>query len=273
VYPVALSFVLFLIVWEVLVIAEPLVRGSAARIAKLTAKLRYRDYLPVIVLLLIGGGIAAFVGDQFVDLAELVLGKSPMLQTIDQTVHDFVLSMRSPGATRFFVAMSIVGGPVVLGIVTGLLAGALAIRKRYAWAIYLIVTAGGGALLNMELKRYFQRARPDLAEMIRRASGYSFPSGHALGSTVVAGALAYLAMRLIHAWRLKAAVIAFAVTFVVAVATSRVYLGVHWLSDITAGVSGGVLWLVTTTLGYETFRRVQSIRASRAKQVTTLSSP
>jgi undecaprenyl-diphosphatase len=249
------------------------VHGSLARVAHLTAKLRYRDYLPVIVLVAIGAAVTAFAGDGFTDLAELVVEQSPMLQTIDQQWHDTVVYARDPGATTFFALMSVIGGPISLTIVALVVAGVLIARKRYRWAIYLIVTAGGGALLNMELKRYFERARPTLAEMLRRAHGYSFPSGHAMGSTVVIGALTYLAIRALHRWRQKAAAIAFAVTFVLSVAASRIYLGVHWISDIGAGLSAGLLWLATTTIGYETSRRIRLMRALRAKRVTTPGSP
>ena len=267
--PILILTIVFLIVWELLIAAEPLVRGSLSRVAHRTAKLRYRDYLPVVAMLVIGGAIAAYVGDQFVDLAELVVGNSPQLQRIDQTWHDGIIYARTPGETTFFALMSVIGGPVVMAIVTAIAGGVLILKRRFRWAIYLFVTSGGGALLNLELKRYFERARPALAEMLRRAHGYSFPSGHAMGSTVVSGALAYLAIRTLHSWRQKAAAIAFAVTFVLAVAASRVYLGVHWLSDIAAGISGGLLWLVTTTVAYETLRRIRLIRALRLKHAAT----
>jgi len=207
-----------------------------------------------------------FAGDQFIDLAELVHGKSPALQTIDARWHDWAVSERSPVQTTFFAAMSVIGGPVVLGLVTGLVIAYLAVRKRFRWAIYLTATAGGGSLLNIAMKDYFERARPALAEMLRRAHGYSFPSGHAMGSTVVLGGFTYLAIRLLKTWAQKSAAIAFAITFVVCVATSRIYLGVHWLSDIVAGISAGLLWVMTTTTAYETFRRIRMIRAIRAKR-------
>ncbi len=255
-----------MIVWGVLVVAEPLVRGILPRVANITAHFRYRDYLPVVVLLLIGGVLAAVVGDEFTDIAELVVAKNSALQTLDQHLHDWAITERTPGSTTFFATMSVIGGPIVLGVVTGIVAGALVVRKRFRWAIYILVTVGGGALIDQELKRFFQRARPALAEMLRRASGYSFPSGHAMGSTVAMGAFAYLAVRALHSWKQKAAAIAFAITFVIAVSASRVYLGVHWVSDIGAGLSAGLLWNATTTVGYETFRRIRLIRSLRAKR-------
>jgi membrane-associated phospholipid phosphatase len=258
--PILLFAIVFLISWAMLLAAEPLVRGSLARAAHFTTRFRHRDYLPVVVLLLAGAGLAAVVGDQFADLAELVVQKNAALQQIDQQWHDMFVYGRSSSANMFFETMSTLGGPVAMGALTGIIAAALVVRRRYGRAVYLAVTAGGGALLNMELKRYFARARPAVAQAIQSAHGYSFPSGHALGSTIVAGGLAYLGMHVLHSWRQRAAAIAFAISFVLAVAASRVYLGVHWISDIAAGISGGLLWLMTTTLGYETWRRIRRIR-------------
>lgn len=264
--PLLASIILFLLVWLLLNAGEPVVRGTLPRIANLTAKFRYRDYLPVFMVVGAGGALAAIVGDEFADLAELVVSRSSTLQTIDQQWHDWAVVARTPGDTTFFALMSVIGGPAVMGIVTAIVIAALFIRNRPRWAIYMAVTAGGGALLNMELKRFFERARPALAEMLRRAHGYSFPSGHAMGSTIVMGSFAYLAVRVLKTWTRKSAAIAFAITFVAAVAASRVYLGVHWVSDIGAGVSAGLVWLATTTVGYETFRRIRLIRALRAKR-------
>ncbi len=84
-----------------------------------------------------------------------------------------------------------------------------------------------------------------------------------MGSTVVFGALAYLASRTLRRWRWKAAVLALALVLVAAVATSRVYLGVHWTSDIAAGISAGAVWVTSTTVAYEVLRRIRLLRALR----------
>jgi undecaprenyl-diphosphatase len=265
VLPLAAFVALFLILWGLLVLASPVARGGAARTAHLTAKLRSLDYLPVILVLAGGAAVTAGVGDAFIDLAEQVVEKSPSLQAIDQRWHEVAISERTPGDTTFFVAMSLVGGPLVLGVLTGTVAAALLLARRVPWALYVLATAAGGGALNGELKRHFARARPALAEMLRVAHGYSFPSGHTMESTVVMGALVYLSLRVLASWWQQAAAIAFAVAFVVAVAASRVYLGAHWLSDVGAGAAAGLLWLATTTIGYETFRRIRLVRAGRAR--------
>jgi len=139
--------------------------------------------------------------------------------------------------------------------------------KRWRWVAYLAVTVVGGGLLNLELKRYFARARPAVAEMLRRAHGYSFPSGHAMGSAVVFAALAYLAYRAAKSWSAAAAAIAAGATLIVSVALSRVYLGVHWVSDVAAGITAGLLWVTSTTVAYETARRIRHLRSLRAKRL------
>src|SRR5206468_9877807 len=145
----------------------------------------------------------------------------------------------------------------VIGGIVGII---LAMKRRWRWLTYLAITCGGGVALNEWLKHYFARARPELAEALRQAHGYSFPSGHAMGSTMVFGALAYLATRVLPRWRWKAAAIALACTLILSVALSRVYLGVHWISDIAAGISAGALWVIVTTVAYEVLRRARALR-------------
>jgi membrane-associated phospholipid phosphatase len=272
-----LAFILlFLVTWGVVYALMPLTRGGLglvartvvrnARVAKLVKRHgdRLRDYWPVILLPIVGGALTLWAGDSFLDLAELVHAKSTVLQSTDLRMHDWVITRRANGATLFFTTMTLIGGPSGVGVIAILAAIALAVVRRWRWLIYLGVTAAGGSLADLELKLYFARARPDVAEMLRAAHGYSFPSGHAMGSTVVFGALAYLGARMLRSWRWKAAVIALAIVLVVAVALSRVYLGVHWMSDIAAGVSAGLLWLTTTTVSYEVLRRIRHLRGLRA---------
>lgn len=264
--------VFFLVAWAVFYAATPAIRSAGRALARLTARSsrlqqfvtarrdQWMTYLPVAAIIVAGVLLAAWAGDAFLDLAELVRGKSPRLQQFDAVVHDWVVSHRGPGDTLFFIAMSTIGGPVVVGVIAGIVAIVLMIQRRWAWVMYLGFTALGGALLNLELKQYFARARPAVAEMLRQARGYSFPSGHAMGSTIVFGALAYLAYRASRSWSTAAAVLALALTLIVSVALSRVYLGVHWISDVVGGMAAGFVWVLSTTVAYETLRRIRTVR-------------
>ena len=257
---------IFAFFWVVFLIAEPALELGLKRTAHWTAKFRYRDYLSVLVVLGFGIAAAALAGDAFEDLAERVHANSPQLRAIDTQAHEWARHAITPGSTRFFTTMTIIGTPVFLGAVLVVVAAIVLMRRHWWWAVYLALTTGSGALLNMELKRYFLRARPDLAVALRHASGYSFPSGHAMGSTIVFGALAYIALRVLPTWRTRAATLAFAVTLVLAIASSRIYLGVHWISDVGAGLAAGLIWVMTTTVAYETFRRIRLVRALRKQR-------
>ncbi len=235
----------------------PVAQRAVAAIAHRTASFRYRNFLPVIVLLAAGAAFTAMAGGGFLDLAERVLARSAELQRVDMLVHLWAATHRGSGSTVFFTVMTILGSPAVLIATVVLVAIVLLVRARYRWAAYLVFTTGGGGLLVTQLKLFFLRARPELAEALRHASGYSFPSGHAMGSTVVAGALSYLAFRSLRTWRARSAALAGAATFVLAVALSRVYLGVHWISDVGAGITAGTIWVTVTTVAYETFRRIR----------------
>ena len=271
----AVFALVFLTLWAVIYALMPLVRHShgliAPRLARATVRWgglgrvanRYKAYGPIVAIVLVGGVVTAIAGDQFLDLAELVHAKSTVLQETDARITNWAIAHRSASATSFFVVMTTIGGPVGASVISAIVAAILLIKRRYRWFLYLAVTSLGGGLLNMELKRYFARARPDIAEMLRRAQGYSFPSGHAMGSTVVFGALSYLAFRTAPKWRWKTAALALALTLILAVALSRVYLGVHWVSDVAAGIACGALWVGVTTVAYETLRRVRRLRAHR----------
>jgi membrane-associated phospholipid phosphatase len=268
-------FLTFLLLWAVAYAAMPAVRFAGHHFARLIARSARiqefvnarKDYVPVVGIVVIGAIAGAWAGDAFLDLAERVRADTPRLRRIDTGVHDWAVSHRAPADTLFFLVMTHVGGPLGLAIIASIVGIALAMARRWRWMIYLAVTAFGGALLNMELKRFFARARPAVAEMLRRAHGYSFPSGHAMGSAVVFGALAYLAYRAAKTWSAAAAAIAAGATLIVSVALSRVYLGVHWISDVAAGITAGLVWVMTTTVAYETLRRIRHLRSMRATRL------
>jgi len=259
---------LFLLLWGFfIVVARPLEHALRV-LANRTARFRYTDYLPVVILVVVGFAVSAFAADAFEDLAELVHGQSPLLHQADTKAHQWASNHRSPGATAFFTAFTFAGGPPFLAVVVAIVAIVLVVQRRFRWAAYVVLTTGLGSLLVLQLKIYFARARPDLTVALRHAKGYSFPSGHAMGSTIVAGALTYLAFRVCKTWPSKAAALAAGTTFIAAVSFSRVYLGVHWISDIAAGLTAGLLWITTATIAYEAVRRIRLIRELRRRART-----
>jgi undecaprenyl-diphosphatase len=220
-----------------------------------------KAYLPTMTILALGIAITLMIGEDFVELAVLLRHQSPVMLDVDQMVYRWAASMRSDPATLFFVTFTRIGSPVGMAVIALGAAAFLFVRRHRGLSLYVAVTGGMSGLINLGLKEIFARARPDLAEALRKASGYSFPSGHAMGSMVVLGSLAYVVACLRGRWRLRSATIAALLSSVLAVGLSRVYLGVHWISDIAAGYVAGIVWLAVATVTFEAFWRIRKIRS------------
>lgn len=148
--------------------------------------------------------------------------------------------LHSPGLDAFFVLLSKLGYEWFLIPADVLIVSLLVWRKRWREASFVAICFVGSALLNLGSKRFFQRDRPSLWESIAPESTFSFPSGHAMGSMTLAVTLVLLAWN--TRWRWPVALSA--VTFAVLVSLSRVYLGVHYPSDILAGWCAALVWVV-----------------------------
>jgi undecaprenyl-diphosphatase len=144
-----------------------------------------------------------------------------------------------PGAMRDLTSL---GSPTVLAMFVLAVAGSLAVRRQYHALGLLIVATVGGVLLNESLKLVFARPRPPAAFHLTEVQSMSFPSGHAMESAIIYLTMAALLARLVQPRLLRLYFIglAFFLTFVVGV--SRVYLGVHYPTDVLAGWTAGLAW-------------------------------
>ncbi len=134
------------------------------------------------------------------------------------------------------------GSAPVLALFVLAVAGSLVVRRQLHALALLIVATIGGEGLNLLLKDYFDRPRPDVALHLANVSSPSFPSGHAMESAVIYFTLAALLARLVEPRRLKLYFLGLAALFSFLVGLSRVYLGVHYPSDVLAGWTAGLAW-------------------------------
>lgn len=136
------------------------------------------------------------------------------------------------------------GSVTVLSLFAGAVAGFLLFTRRYNALLLLITALAGGLLLNWALKNYFARPRPEFVTQLHYVSSKSFPSGHSLLAAVVYLTLGALGSRLAANRRQKLYILTVAVVLTVLVGISRVYLGVHYPTDVLAGWSVGMLWAI-----------------------------
>lgn len=139
-------------------------------------------------------------------------------------------------------------------------------RGHRYWTVALVASVPGGQILNTLLKHTFERARPHFAEPLLELSTYSFPSGHAMGATVLYGFIACYAARHARSWWGRVLPFVLALAMVATVAFSRMYLGVHYLSDVLAAAAEGCGWLAICITGAATLNRRRRARARLAGQ-------
>lgn len=138
--------------------------------------------------------------------------------------------------------MTALGGTAVLAFLTVAVFGLLWLQRRRLTALFLVAAVGGGLTLSSAAKALFDRPRPDLVPHGSHVYTASFPSGHSMMSAIVYLTLALLVARTLPDRRLKIYVVTLAAVVTLSVGISRVYLGVHWPTDVLAGWAAGGGW-------------------------------
>ncbi len=180
------------------------------------------------------------------------------LTHFDLSLQARVHAFTQPMLTRIMIGLSIIGAvkvfipTLLLALIVMLLigekeGGVRMVRKRHTSALFAFAI-GGAILLNESFKTWFHRPRPNVPWSIGDEHTFSFPSGHSIFSTVLYGLIAYLvlARRTPLPRRLLTAILA--ITMPLAIGLSRIYLGVHFPTDVLAGYITGLCWLTTTIL-------------------------
>ena len=196
----------------------------------------------VAIVLFVVGGLAS----------EVLEGES---FAIDRTI---MLALRTPGHLAQPIGpgwlpavmrdISAFGGVTGLTMITLLAAGSLMATRNPRTAGFVIVAISAGAILASWLKTVFLRPRPDLVPHLVDVSNASFPSGHAMNSAIVYLILAALVARTQQDRDVRLYVQAAAIALTLVVGVSRVYLGVHWPSDVVAGWCVGALWAMLCSM-------------------------
>jgi undecaprenyl-diphosphatase len=177
------------------------------------------------------------------------------ITAFDVSLLDWLQAHTSSGGLRVARAISAVGSPASLAVVGLGVAIFLAARKEGLLLEGWVLAILGGELLNQALKRAIQRPRPSHSSILSYQS-WSFPSGHAMESLVVFGMLTYALLILVPGARAhRARIILGAATLILAIGFTRLYLGVHYFSDVVGGYAAGALWLSACISGLEITRR------------------
>lgn len=166
-----------------------------------------------------------------------------------------------PGAA---VDMTALGSATVLGLVVVVVTGFLVLQGKWRMGLLVSTASVGGWVLTTVLKRVFQRPRPDVVPHLREVSTLSFPSGHALTSAVVYLTLGALLMHIAERRLTRFYCMAVAMTATFLIGVSRVYLGVHYPTDVVAGWLIGFSWALLCWIVERTLERRTALKQERA---------
>lgn len=172
-------------------------------------------------------------------LSEEVLEREAF--AFDKTILLEIHSFANPTLDRIMLGITRLGDPITVGIIAGVTLAILWLRRYRLEAKIFIIDCIGGVILSDGLKLAFSKSRPQLWDSLISEETYSYPSGHALGSMVLYGFIANLLADLYPQF---AKVIYIVATILIgAIGLSRLYLGVHWPTDVIAGYGVGFLWI------------------------------
>lgn len=152
-----------------------------------------------------------------------------------------LLALRSHATTAWTMTMTVVtffGSTLMVTLVTIAIISWLAVKRRVREALTVAFMIGGAAVINTLLKLSFQRQRPTILQALVSEQSFSFPSGHAMASAALACVVVYLAWRSKYRWL----ALVLGAIYVGIIGLTRVYLGVHYPSDVVAGWCVSIIW-------------------------------
>ena len=232
-------------------------KGLSGRLRQALQWLHLHEWVVVLILLVLAGGTWSFFS-----LSEEVAEREPELIRLDERL---LLALREPGnpaeplgsaqvesTVRDVTAL---GSPFVISFLVLTLVIFLWISGYRRVAVFVLVATVGGVLFAQLLKEIFARQRPDLGSMTAYTGSFAFPSGHTMTAAVTYLTLGILLATTLERSVLKAYVIGLALVLAVAVGISRVYLGLHWPTDVIGGWAAGTVWALLMWLMVRWFRK------------------
>jgi undecaprenyl-diphosphatase len=168
-----------------------------------------------------------------------------VLSTFDDTVYGFISGFISDNLTEFMKLITFFGSATAFIIISLVLLFFNIFYKNKKYFIFSLlspVNLALGSIFNFMLKQLFRRARPDVLKLIE-IGGFSFPSGHSMSSMIFYGFIIYVSLKLLRS-RGKYLITAILSVLVLSIGISRIYLGVHYASDVLGGFIMGIGWLI-----------------------------
>jgi len=220
------------------------------------------EEVPYYVTILISAVLCIIALNGFVELTDELAENE--LTAVDKSVTEYIVSFRSEGLTNYFSFVTDLGDRNAYVIFAIVLAVFYRIKHR-SWKFILQTTAVLllATLSNMVLKQVFNRARPSLEHLVT-VNTLSYPSGHAMSAMAFYGFLIFLCLRYkMHRW-LRMIFVTLLVLLILSIGVSRIYLGVHYPTDVAAGFIGGLIWIAFCAVVFSIFELLRKSQGERS---------
>lgn len=168
----------------------------------------------------------------------------------DHAIYQFFVQFKSPKLTQVMIDFTALGSVSVNFVLLIVLISVLFTYRDRKGIAYLAIVAMGAAGWPLILKELFSRPRPDIVQHLVNVNDLSFPSGHSFGATSIYMGLAFFAAKYAVSWRHEIFFYCLGLMLIALVGISRIYLGVHYPTDVLAGISGGACWAFTVSAVY-----------------------
>jgi undecaprenyl-diphosphatase len=232
------------------------------RALRVALALAHNFYGAVGVFLLAGLAVALLGMWAFAEFAEHV--REGATQAFDVAVLSWVGTHQAKWLAASMLEITALGTGLVVFMIVAVAALFLGLTRHHFSAILLLAATAGGLVLNTVLKLYFGRPRPQVFAWGTHAVSTSFPSGHSMNAVIVYATVAYLAARLERRRWARWLTLAAAAAVIALICTSRVYLGVHYPSDVLGGLLVGLAWAAFCMSTLEAIQRFLPPRAAGA---------
>jgi membrane-associated phospholipid phosphatase len=216
--------------------------------------------LPYYVTIAISAVLFTIAVNAFVELTDELAENE--LGSVDESVTAYLISFRNKTLTDYFIFATHLGDRYAYLVITFLLAGFYLLKDR-SWKFILQTTLVLvlASVSNIVLKRVIHRARPSLEHLVT-VNTLSYPSGHSMSAMAFYGFLIFLCVRYKMPRWLRYLFIAILVLLILSIGISRIYLGVHYPSDVAAGFIGGLIWIAFCAVVFSLFELSRKNRKS-----------
>ncbi|PNG25752.1 phosphatase PAP2 family protein [Methylocella silvestris] len=221
-------------------------------------------FQPLVALFLISALIAfALIVDEVFEGGTAATDRALLLAL--RTPADPAIPIGPPWLLQSAIDISALGGFTVIWLMTAAASGFLILARRWRALVILVAAIGGASVLNALIKLSFHRTRPDIVPHLTQSWSASFPSGHAMISAAAYLTIAAIVAETQTSKAVRLYLVSLAVLMTVAIGVSRIFLGVHWPSDIIAGWGAGAafalcFWIIARKAAPETRQAQEALR-------------